>query len=133
MSYTLGPGPSSERNTIEIASLYRTHFKVPNVNFLISLNDNTFLNSEEWTIDLQRTKWLAPVCPLFRGSIVARFKAKRTNVVNIHYFITLITGCEIHNYFVLCLSLFTDILFFGTSDTLEPCQRFQRVRGSKYI
>ncbi len=31
---------------------------------------NIFLTSEEQTPSLQRTKWLAPTCPLFRGSTV---------------------------------------------------------------
>ncbi len=31
---------------------------------------NTFLTSEERTTSLQRTKWLAPMCPLFTSSTV---------------------------------------------------------------
>ncbi len=38
--------------------------------FLIHFNFHTFLTSEQQTTSLQRTKWLALTCPLFRGSAV---------------------------------------------------------------
>ncbi len=40
---------------------------------IISHIVNTFLTSEEQTTSLQRTKWLAPTCPLFRGPTVHDF------------------------------------------------------------
>ena len=51
--------------------LYKGHSSMSQMLiFLIHFNFHTFLTSEQQTTSLQRTKWLALTCPLFRGSAV---------------------------------------------------------------
>ncbi len=96
--------PIKDPLRIEITSLQRTCFKIPTAPFPILLI-HQFWTSEQ-TSSLQRTKWLAPTCPLFSSSTVVIICASiinGTRQVILRICLNLVVWIE-HNRIIILLT-----------------------------